>query len=291
MPFPSQNQQLQALKYVQVESIKSLDLSLFPDFLLLGPQRTGSTWLAENLRLHPEIFFTSPKEIYFFNLLKLPDHPFYRSNQLEWYLQCFSDSPTMYIKKTFKSLINYQELYRPRIRGEGTASYAVLNQDIIREVALINPKVKAILTIRNPISRAWSHAKKDLLNDSKRSLEDVSEQEFIAYFHQPYQLSCARYIAAIDQWLKFLPPDQFLTIIFDDIVERPHNLLLQTFQFLGVSSRSKYVDEKISKTRIARTDPESQNRDLPHHYREILSDLFADELAHLEVRLGRRPQY
>ena len=28
----------------------------FPDFLIVGPQRTGTTWLFYNLRGHPEIF-------------------------------------------------------------------------------------------------------------------------------------------------------------------------------------------------------------------------------------------
>jgi hypothetical protein len=43
------------------------DLSRFPDFLIIGPQRTGTTWLHAHLRFHPQIFLSEPKELYFFS--------------------------------------------------------------------------------------------------------------------------------------------------------------------------------------------------------------------------------
>lgn len=41
----------------------------FPDFLLIGPQRTGTTWLHRNLILHPDIYMPPEKELYYFNNL------------------------------------------------------------------------------------------------------------------------------------------------------------------------------------------------------------------------------
>lgn len=58
-------------------SHKKTNLNIFPDFLIIGPQRTGTSWLAENLRSHPQIFFTRPKELFFFDLLNKPNHLLY----------------------------------------------------------------------------------------------------------------------------------------------------------------------------------------------------------------------
>lgn len=120
----------------------------FPDFLIVGPQRTGSTWLSHCLKNHPYIFFSSPKEIHFFNLLSLPYHPLYNSNSLKWYLDFFNTAGT------------------EQIIGEGTASYAVLNDTTIKAIHDINPAIKAIISIRNPVDRAWSHVQKDLFRVS-----------------------------------------------------------------------------------------------------------------------------
>ena len=83
---------LDGLRNVHV-SRRDLSLASFPDFLIVGPQRTGTTWLHANLREHQEIFLAEPKEIFFFNRLKTPDHPKFESNDLSWYLKFFRDSP------------------------------------------------------------------------------------------------------------------------------------------------------------------------------------------------------
>ena len=38
-----------------------------PDFLGIGAQKAGTTWLWENLRRHPEIFVPDKKELHYFD--------------------------------------------------------------------------------------------------------------------------------------------------------------------------------------------------------------------------------
>ena len=40
---------------------------MFPDFLCIGAQRSGTTWLYQNLRRHPEIWMPPAKEIHYFD--------------------------------------------------------------------------------------------------------------------------------------------------------------------------------------------------------------------------------
>lgn len=38
-----------------------------PDFLVIGAQKAGSTWLYQNLKLHPEVFMPAKVELVHFN--------------------------------------------------------------------------------------------------------------------------------------------------------------------------------------------------------------------------------
>ena len=58
--------------------------------MLIGPQRTGTTWMYQNLRHHPQLLFAPDKEIYFFDLLNQTNHRRYRSSSLCWYLEFFA---------------------------------------------------------------------------------------------------------------------------------------------------------------------------------------------------------
>lgn len=159
-------------------SDKKTDLNIFPDFLIVGPQRTGTTWLAHNIKYHPQIFFSQPKELFFFDLLSKPSHPLYTSNDLTWYLKHFENKD--WFNKQKWAIKNYGEFYCPKMRGEGTANYAAMSLDLIENIVKLNPNIKAIIMVRNPIKRAWAHAKKDLLNkslinDTPRELHDISD--------------------------------------------------------------------------------------------------------------------
>jgi hypothetical protein len=269
----------QTFQYVKVSGRE--DLRYFPDFLIVGPQRTGTTWLHFHLRDHPEIMLTEPKELYFFSNLKTPDRPRFQSNQLEWYLRFFHEPLWRVGLHHAHSLWRYREPYRPKIRGEATASYAALDRDVIQEISALRPELRVILMIRNPVDRAWSHAKKDLVRNRGRAFEEVSEEEFKRFFTDPYQLRCAQYAENIDNWSAHLQPGRLLVGLFDDIDSRPEALLLEVMSFLGVTSDRRYVSSAIGEA--VNPTPSSQ---IPDRYRRFLEELLKDDIARLEQRFG-----
>jgi hypothetical protein len=269
----------------------SVDLSYFPTFLILGPQRTGTTWLCENLRGHPQVFITEPKELYFFNLLGRPEHPRYQSSDLSWYLSFFQPSVRRFLRRCTEMLKRHGELYRPKVRGEGTASYAAMPEQRIQDIVTLNPNIKAILMVRNPIARAWSHAKKDLLNVSiinkhRRNLADVPASEMIDFFRDPYQQACGNYSQSIARWSANLKAGHLFIGFFDDISDHPDELLCDVFDFLEIDNHRKYVGA-LARERIAATDAPDESRDLSGQYRTVLEAMFGDEKANLERRFGR----
>ena len=56
-----------------------------PDFLIISPAKTGTTWLAQNLSCHPEIYIPRIKEIHYFNI-------YWTQFGFDWYLKHFQNS-------------------------------------------------------------------------------------------------------------------------------------------------------------------------------------------------------
>lgn len=270
------------LRWVKVRDA-GVDISAFPNFMIIGPQRTGTTWLHANLRLHPELMLSEPKEVLFFNRLKEPEHPKFQSNELDWYLRCFREPLWRAAAKMGYCLWHYRRPYWPRMRGEASASYAALDPDVIDEIVAIQPDLKVMLMIRDPIERAWSHAKKDLVRNRKRKVDDVDEAEFRNFFADPYQLRCAQYVENFDRWSQRLRPGHVFVGVFDDIATRPEALLREAMGFLGISSDARYIGE------LAREEVNpAGGRGIPERYRAMLAELLANDCRNLEARFGLR---
>jgi len=268
-----------AVRHVKVSA--GADLSYFPNFLIVGPQRTGTTWLHAHLRYHPQIMLSEPKELFFFSSLQTPGSPRFRSDDLGWYLQFFREPMWRVAVRNAISLWRYREPYRPRVRGEATASYAALDVEMIQEIAALKPDIKVILMIRNPVERAWSHAKKDLVRNRGRKFDDVTAEEFEQFFNDPYQRQCARYVENIDNWSASLQPNHLLVGLFDDVDTQPEALLVAVMRFLGVSADPRYISGEVR----ARVNPTASSQ-IPEAYRHLLEELLREDIRHLRERFG-----
>ena len=216
-----------------------VNLRNFPDFLIVGPQRTGTTWLFHNLKSHPEIFLPKEKELYYFSTLGMPDHRRFRFPYLEDYLHAMADTARNTLKRNYDSLRKVGRLYNPRIRGEATASYAALPTKVIQEIATLNPEIKAILMIRNPIDRAWSHARKDLLKEGQ-PVEALDSDVLARLLFKDEQRGLALYRTLIENWQSHLQPGHLFVGVFDSIASEPERLLAALHGFLGVASGKRY---------------------------------------------------
>ena len=143
------------------------DLTL-PDFLCIGAQKAGTTWLHKNLRYHPEIYLPDFKEIHFFN-------GGYKNHGLKWYSQLFEEKGS-------------------RIAGDITPAYSTLDKNKIEILHRILPNAKIILILRNPIERAWSAAKMHLCTLKGKDYSNVNRDEFISHFNSAHSLNRGDYI-------------------------------------------------------------------------------------------------
>lgn len=251
----------------RIAASEGIDLSRFPDFLIIGPPRTATSWLHHHLSRHPHVFLPKEKETYYFTTLGDPSNRRYRYPTLEAFLAAQQDSPRIWLRKMAMSLWQAGTPYRPRVRGDATASNATLDPEVIREIVLLNPEVKAIMMIRHPVERAWSHAKKDLVLRTGRASEDVPEEEYDKFFRAGGQQENAFYSEMIANWRAHLRPGHLALFDFNLVATAPRELVGRLHRFIGVASEARFMDNAKLDQRINPTTDEG----IPPKVREILS--------------------
>ena len=179
---------------------------MLPNFLCIGAQRTGTTWLYKNLKNHPEVWMPLVKEIHYFdekeNYNSLPPLDRFNYNYRRYKRRWFLINASLKKKsgqfnpdfKKFpwyaKYLLNFRndtwyaslfERGAGKTLGEITPEYAILSPESVADIHRLMPDAKIIFIMRDPMQRAWSHALK-VIRDKRKSIESDSEAAFIKHF-------------------------------------------------------------------------------------------------------------
>lgn len=185
-----------------------------PDFLVISPPKTGSTWLADNLRCHPELYVPPIKEVKYFSSL-------FRWLDFGWYCDHFTPAGD-------------------RRAGEASPSYAALSAATIRRVRQLLPDVKLVFLMRDPVSRAWSHAKHNRLYGEANFCPTATapptsgDDQWRANFVHDWPLVSGDYLGQLRRWTDVFPAEQMYVGFYECIASRPTELLRDVFRFLGV---------------------------------------------------------
>lgn len=189
-----------------------------PDFLIIGAQRAGTTWLADMIRQHPEVCMPKTKEIHFFNKV------YNFEKELGWYEGQFSECEDM--KVCGEATPNY--LWTSSSLEEIEESNRVRN--IPEKVHAAYPNVKLIVSLREPVDRAVS-AYRTLIRGGHIS----PRSSIVEVAHRHGIITMGDYETHIRRWFEYFPPSQFLFLIFEEDIKRNREVSLRrTYQFLGV---------------------------------------------------------
>lgn len=283
------------------------DKKTFPNFLGIGAQKAGTSWLHECLKKHSEIWLPPEKEIHYFdrnpkystpNFLH-PDQPILRffgkemwngiyRNKCKDVFKDHRKNPEIfrwYLKYLYLPCSDdwYASLFeqgRSKIRGEITPAYSVLDAQDVQHVRDLMPDCKIIFILRNPIERAWSQFR--FLVRMGRMNPDASFDEFKTWVDSPDQKDRSAYLDTIDKWTGAFSSAQVLTCFYDDIVAQPQNLLRSTLEFLGAKSDDTTIGAILQRGRV-NVSPEI---DIPDEFKKYLLEVYASDLVRLSDRLG-----
>jgi hypothetical protein len=175
------------------------------NFLGIGAQKSGTTWLYETLSKHPQIAFPGGKEIHYW------DDP--RNRSVSWYQSIFSEP----------QLIN----------GDITPAYGILSPKTIQTIHELWPNLRLVFIMRNPIERAWSAARM-ALNRAEMTDTEASDQWFIDHFKSQGSLARGDYETCIRQWRAVFNPCQLLILRFETIQSDPVQAANSIINHLGL---------------------------------------------------------
>lgn len=256
----------------------------FPDFLIIGTKRGGTTSTIRGLQRHPSILPMWPgvenaKKTHFF------DQNYHRGTA--WYLSHF---PSDAVRQRSERVHGVSPVV-----GEA-APYYMFHPLVLGRVLETIPAVKIIVLLRNPVDRVWSHHHERVLNRTetlpfREALEAekdrlageaeriVSEPGYYSERHDFCSyLARGRYLEHLGPWLDAFYPHQLHVVRSEDLYADPGTTFAQMHRFLGVPPLPPEKPRRYNSIPADKMDPET---------RAWLADYYRPHVTALEERLGR----
>lgn len=246
-------------------------MARLPDFIIIGSQRCGTSSLYSTLGAHPDIGLSNGGEL---------DEVHYLVNQkrykrgVEWY------------KRRFES--------RAPVVGEKSPMY-LQHYLAPRRCKRINPNVKLIALLRNPIDRAYSNYHKALAKGFvdctfeealERELDTLPGERADGRFWQSKFwgsnhhllgfLERGQYARHLIRWFEFFPRNQVMVIKSEWFFAERQYVLEQVCDFIGI----KPIDFPAKHLQNLKYEPMRETT------RERLRTFFTPDNEALEYLLG-----
>lgn len=265
-----------------------------PDFLVIGGQRSGTTWMSGILREHPRVFSLPIKELHYWDAV---DEVHYSAGKrrfrhlksalravgkgkvrdISWYLKYFCGPINdKYYQNLFPS-----ELKEGFVCGDITPGYALLSDSVIKRIKKQFPGLKVIYIVRDPVDRAWSHLARRLAKKQGVSPDQVSATDYLnAIVNVPTVLEKSFHSDVIDRWASHFDNSKLRVLWFDDIKKKPGKFLDEFCDFYGIQRHDFKLEDNEPKNQSSR------GFEMPPAVRKALLGLFRDEIHNLAEKLS-----
>ncbi|NWQ72963.1 NDST4 sulfotransferase, partial [Columbina picui] len=202
-----------------------------PKFLVIGPQKTGTTALYLFLLMHPSIIsnLPSPKtfeEVQFFN-----GNNYHKG--IDWYMDFFPTPSNITTDILFEKSANYFH-----------------SEEAPKRAASLIPKAKIITILIDPSDRAYSWYQHQRSHEDPAALkfnfyEVITSDHWAPSEIRTLQKRCLTpgwYAVHIERWLTHYPASQLLIIDGQQLRSDPATVMDEVQKFLGVSPHYNYSE-------------------------------------------------
>ena len=202
-----------------------------PNFFIVGGSKCGTTNISYNLDLHQDVFISKLNEPYYFCKWDISDD-FVRESMItseKKYLELFQSA------KTQKAI------------GEGTPSY-LHSPNSARMIKERFPESKIIISVRNPIERAYSgylsnelrendnQTFREMINEHKKLCDD--DEFFIYNILEPgfYSKHSKRFQNIFDS-------QKIKIIIFEEYIKKTEETIKSILDFLELDDKIDFIGQ------------------------------------------------
>ena len=224
------------------------------DFIGIGAQKSGTSWVYACLYEHPEI--CAPiKEIHFFSRPRF-------EKGIAWYESHFKKCSTQSKKGEFSTSYLYAVEASARIKA-------------------VYPDVKIIAILRDPITRAYSQYRNAL-----KAGEITETTSFFSYIAEEKSvIAQGMYAEQLARYVSLFGHEQMLVLVYEDIARDPRAFMQRIYTFIGVDA--SFVPSMLhTSINIARTPKRVFIDRMMHHSAEFLRRRGLDRLVWYVRKIG-----
>lgn len=187
-------------------------------FIGIGAQKCASTWAYGVFQQMPQVHVSDVKEVDFFS--------YYFDRGYEWYERHFTtETPVTH-------------------RGEISPSYFI-DSDAPARSAAYNPDLHVLVTLRDPVSRAYSNH----LHEVRKGHISGDNLEFeTALENNPLYLEQGRYATHLSRWLDHFPAERVHVIFQEEIHKDRKAMADRLADLMGLPRLEDFLDQRANES-------------------------------------------
>lgn len=200
---------------------------LLPQLYLIGAPKAGTTSVATWLRSHPAVYWSVPKEPYYW----AADYPQMRAHY------------GYDTRRAYEALFSSQEARAAYVRAEGSTTYLYSRAavpDILSEI----PSARFIVCLRNPVDLLVSYHRSQIvvLNEDEPDFGVAWRRSVAGRLPStdPLDAKLVDYVLvgsqgkAVERLLTIAPREQVHFIVFDDLASQPDAVYRLVEEYAGL---------------------------------------------------------
>jgi hypothetical protein len=196
------------------------------DFLGIGVQKAGTTWLHRMLGAHPDVFMAQSDD-----------------KDLRFFSACYDYGYAWYER-------HFEAGNGAKLRGEFSTSYFYC-KDAPERVRRYHAGMRLVLSLRDPVARLISHHKHEIRLGRVR--DDLSLARGIE--SNPSYIEQSLYFSQLSRWLEHFSMSSIHVVIFENLFADPARAVRELYEFVGVepSFTPDALHERINEGRVPRS--------------------------------------
>jgi Sulfotransferase family len=228
----------------------------YPDFYIIGPHKTGTTWLYEQLQMHPQIWSPIVKEVLYFSEFWIErDNSWILEHRRRAFLNSISAENLSYTKNNdlwsephiekirdllFSDTMPLNDLWYSNFFDEcgidqlcydASATYVMLPRAALAHMRRLSQHGRIILILRDPVARIWSFMRMRMRDEKN---ESIDFQKSLIRQNQGFFYWSSNYCEIKRKYTRTFGDENVLVLNYDHIRTQPLVILQEICDAVGI---------------------------------------------------------